>query len=270
MVIGGAGLVWVVLWLVLVRPRDLALPPQPLVRGPGSSLEDQGFWRSLVSIWRQRRFWVLVFLVVSINLAWHFFRAWLPLFLARGRGYENREVQWFTSAYYLATDLGSLSAGFLTLWLVRRGWSVHGSRVLCFFAFAALTALSVVAAFLPAGPLLLGTLLVMGFGALGVFPNYYSFSQELTFRHQGKVTGMLGFSCWVSVALLQLGAGSYIEATKSYTLGVALAGLLPLAGFVVLALFWGKTPTAVSGPWTLDRGHKEPVSHGIEKRREPF
>src|SRR4029077_9601025 len=54
-----------------------------------------------------RRFWVLVVLVVSINTTWHYFRAWLPLFLQTQRGYDTHESGWFILAYYVATDLGS-------------------------------------------------------------------------------------------------------------------------------------------------------------------
>jgi ACS family hexuronate transporter-like MFS transporter len=265
MVIGGAGLVWVVLWLAVVRRQDLALPPQATVKGPAQGLEDLGFWESLLHIWRQRRFWILVCLTISINLTWHFFRAWQPLFLEQGRGYTQVEVQWFTSAFYLATDLGSLSAGFFALWLVRRGWSIHGGRLLSFVTCAALAALSVAAAFLPRGPLLLGSLLVVGFGALGVYPNYYALSQELTFRHQGKVTGMLGFSCWVAVALMQWLAGNYIEETQSYTLGVALAGLPPLAGFVVLYFFWGETKARTPPEPPAPQGHEPLPETRIQK-----
>src|SRR5713101_7838833 len=35
-----------------------------------------------------RRFAVLAVLVVAINLTWHFFRAWLPLFLRTKHGYS--------------------------------------------------------------------------------------------------------------------------------------------------------------------------------------
>src|SRR5262249_7940694 len=88
-----------------------------------------------------------------------------------------------------------------------------------------------------------GVLLVIGFGALGVFPNYYTFSQELTVRHQGKVTGMLGCSTWMSMALLQSAVGESVERV-GYAWGVGLAGVAPLVGFAALVLFWGPTPEA--------------------------
>jgi ACS family hexuronate transporter-like MFS transporter len=186
-----------------------------------------------------RRFWVLVVLVVAVNIAWHFFRAWLPLFLHKGLGYGEATTNWFTMAYYVATDAGSLTAGATALYLARRGMTVHGSRVSVFAACAALTALSVVVAFLGRGPLLLGLLLVIGFAALGLFPVYYSFSQELTVRHQGKLTGSLGCICWLSMYVLHALVGESVKETNSYSLGVALAGLAPLVGLAVLLGFWG-------------------------------
>src|SRR5262249_46317452 len=106
-----------------------------------------------------------------------------------------------------------------------------------------LTTLSVAAALLPTGPLLLGALLLIGFGALGLFPIYYSFSQDLTVRHQGKVTGALGCINWLAMALLHELVGDSINRTGSYSLGMALAGLAPLLGFGVLLVFWGDIST---------------------------
>jgi ACS family hexuronate transporter-like MFS transporter len=187
-----------------------------------------------------RRFVVLVVMVVSINVAWHYFRAWLPLFLQEQHRYPEPATQGFMVAYYVATDLGSLAAGFLTLGLARAGLlSVQRSRLVVFLACAVLTALSVVAAQLPAGPLLLALLLVVGFGALGVFPNYYSFSQDLTVRHQGKLTGSLGCCCWLAMAGWQELIGRVVQGTGSYTVCFVIAGLAPLVGFLALVLLWG-------------------------------
>ena len=200
-----------------------------------------------------RRFWVLVVLVVSVNVAWHYFRAWLPLFLQKGHRYDEATTSWFTMAYYISTDAGSLSAGAAALYLARRGLTVHASRVRVFAACAALTALSVVVAFLGRGPLLLGLLLVIGFASLGLFPIYYSFSQELTTRHQGKLTGSLGCICWLSMYVLHALAGESVKESNSYSLGVALAGLAPVVGLVVLVGFWGR------GSRLIDSGNDKSI-----------
>jgi hypothetical protein len=268
----GPSLVRIVAWLVLLLLLDLAVHV-PEVRGYWPMLRDavaSAPWLPLavkalvtvlgiagVFLWLRwatrddtalprrdffRRFWVLVVLVSTINITWHYFRAWLPLFLQSQHGYEPAETNLFIAAYYVATDVGTLSAGFATLYLARRGLPVHHSRVVVFLACALLTTLSLVVAALPTGPLLLGVLLVIGFGALGLFPNYYSFSQEITVRHQGKVTGSLGCINWLVMALLHEAAGDSIKRTGNYAEGLAVAGVAPLVGLAALLLFWGKTP----------------------------
>jgi ACS family hexuronate transporter-like MFS transporter len=273
LVIGVLGLFWVVLWLAVVQRGDLvpaerrATPDGRAAEVPGLGFRVRSFFVRAGAVSRDlprrvfrlgssvlgqegrdgvlprvllRRFFVLIIVVISINITWHFFRVWLPLFLREEHGYSKEAMSFFVAAYYLATDAGSLAAGFGTLWLARRGISVHGSRVLVFGTCALLTTLSVVAAGLAAGPLLLLVLLVVGFGALGLFPNYYSFSQELSVRHQGKVTGLLGFINWQAVALLQWLVGLVIDQTESYAPVLVLAGLSPLVGLCVLLLFWGR------------------------------
>lgn len=234
-VIGAVGTAWIFLWLATVRGSDLALPtsdgPTAPVTGPEKGV-------SMLEIYRDRRFWVLVTLVVTINLNWHFFRAWLPLFLREARGYEERTVNYFTSAYYIAADAGCIFAGYATLYLARRGFAVHTCRQVVFLGGCLLTLLSVAVAVLPAGPLLLGLLLVVAFGALGVFPPYYSFSQELTTRHQGKLTGTLGCTTWVVTAMMHPLVGRWLDQTRNYSAVVALAGLFPLVGFLALLLLW--------------------------------
>jgi ACS family hexuronate transporter-like MFS transporter len=198
-----------------------------------------------------RRFWVLAVVVSTINMTWHFFRAWLPLFLQNQHGYSMEDFGWFSIVYYLAADLGCLSAGFATLRLARRGWAVHTSRMLVFSSCAALTTLSIVAAKLPAGGLLLAVLVVVAFASLGVFPNYYSFTQELSERHQGKVTGALGCICWLTMSLLHEVVGDVVKRTGTYSVGVAGAGLLPLIGVAVLAAFWGKETKTASADFAV-------------------
>jgi ACS family hexuronate transporter-like MFS transporter len=185
-----------------------------------------------------RRFWVLVVLVIAVNTAWHFFRVWLPPFLNTQRGYDTEAIAWFMLGYYVATDVGSLSSGVVVLALGRRGLTVYGSRAAVFLVCSLLTLLGLTVTALAAGPLLLAVLLVIGFGSLGLFPVYYAFSQDLTVQNQGKLTGALGCINWLAMSLLHELVGDSIKRTGNYSEGLALAGLAPLVGFLVLWLLW--------------------------------
>jgi ACS family hexuronate transporter-like MFS transporter len=264
--IGLMGMLWIIPWLAMVRESDLlprsepaSLKPQPQAaaveaaaapavatenpyQAPTSDAELSLLARPSAANWPLfiQRFLVLALTVVVINLCFHFFRAWLPKFLREFHGYERSTVNYFTSAYFIATDVGCLSIGVLVKRLTLGGWPVHRARMATFGLCAALTALSTVASQLPAGLPLLGVLLVIGFGALGLFPNYYSFTQDLSPRHQGKVTGTLGCITWVCTAWMQKLVGQSVDATGSYAGGIFVIGLLPLVAFVALTILWNR------------------------------
>jgi ACS family hexuronate transporter-like MFS transporter len=223
--VGAVGTLWVFAWLAVVRSGDVAKPTEPTGRVGWSTFLD-------------RRFVVLFVMVTCLNTTWQIVRAWLPKFLIQGRGYPEAEALYFNSAYYVATDVGCLAAGGATLWLARRGVGVHASRLGVFAVCAAMTALTVVAAELPRGWPLLGVLLVVGAGSLGLFPCYYSFTQELSTAHIGKVTGLLAAAGWFISSPVQKGFGRLVDVRGSYDLGFAVVGLAPLAALGVMLLFW--------------------------------
>jgi ACS family hexuronate transporter-like MFS transporter len=213
-----------------------------------------------------RRYIVLIVLVVTINITWHYFRAWLPLFLQKVHDYSEAEKDWFILLYYVVTDIGTLTAGFVTLQLAQHGLPVHWSRVAVFAVCALLSLLSMAVAYLPAGPLLLGLLLVIGFAALGLFPIYYSFSQEITVQYQGKVTGSLGCINWLAMALLHELVGDSIKRTGSYSEAMALAGVAPALGLLVLLFLWGKTPPHIE---VREEGPSGPAPTSADEHIQP-
>jgi ACS family hexuronate transporter-like MFS transporter len=234
-VIGAIGVVWIIFWFAMVRETDVAPPaatPQPEAGSPNPAAS----WRVLLS----RRMLVVLFVVACINTCWQTLRAWLPKFLMEGRGYAEPDALYFNSVFYIATDVGCLGAGALTLWLARRGMSVHRSRLLVFGSCAMLTALTTLVAALPKGWPLLAALLVVGAGALGVFPVYHALTQELSPHHQGTVTGLAGVAAWAFSSPAQKFFGRLIDQTGSFDLGFALVGWLPLLAFVPLWLLWDK------------------------------
>jgi ACS family hexuronate transporter-like MFS transporter len=226
-------MVWIVGWFSLIRTRDLAAKPSdPVTKGP--------VWKTILS----PRFAALLVIVVAINTSWQLLRAWLQLFLADplyGRGYSEADARYFNSAFYIAADAGCLIAGATVGVLTRRGWDGHRARVLVFGFCAALSTLTTVAAYLPKSPLLLGTLLVVAGGTLGLFPCYYSFTQDLGKQHVGKISGLLASLGWLISAPTHKWFGREIDATHSYDLGIAFLGWAPLVGFVAMLLLWRRS-----------------------------
>jgi MFS family permease len=248
LVIGGIGVLWVVVWFALLKEKDFAENPLTPASSPGGGEGEKGEGtlptstakepERFLAVFADRRFWALVIVVAAINVCWQIVRAWLPKFLIEGRGYPEAEALKFNSLYYIATDIGCLAAGAAALWLVKRGWEVHRSRATVFGVCALLTSLTALAATLPRGWALLAVLLVVAAASLGLFPCYYSFSQELSTQHQGKVTGILGTVAWATSSPCQKLFGWIADETKSFNEGIALAGLTPLLGYAALVLLW--------------------------------
>ena len=231
-IVGGVGLLWVVLWLVCLRPRDL--DRAPVVRSK-TDLSDLG------GILRSGRFWAVAFLLVGAQIVWQIYRAWLPKFLQTGRGYAETAALDFNSLYYIATDVGCILAGIVTLWLIRRrGISAHDARRTVYAGACLLTSLSIFIPWLGKGWPLLATLLLIGAGALALFPCYYSFTQELSPTHVGRLTGLLSLWVWAVTSPMQPLFGMLADRTKSYDLGLVIAGLAPWIGVIAMKLLWRK------------------------------
>jgi ACS family hexuronate transporter-like MFS transporter len=160
------------------------------------------------------------------------------MFLQTGRGYTEEHALYINSAYFIATDVGCLMAGAGALWLVKRGWNVHRSRLAVYATCSLLSTLTLVAAVLPKGPLLIAVLLTVGAGLLGLFPCYYSFTQELSANRVGKATGLLSFLGWLIPSPLQRAFGQYVDKTGSFDFGIAVIGLAPLLGLLAMLILW--------------------------------
>ena len=244
-VIGSLGVVWVVLWFLTVPGRMLA-PPATAVETKDTAPS------AFTAVFRDPRFWVLAVMVIAINVTWHGYRTWLPLYLQEQRGFTEAEMSRFTTLYYLTADIGSWTVGLGTLLLCRWGMSVHGSRMLAFAGCAVLTLASLLVPVLPdeswaevvvAGvvfpltPLRVG-LLAVAFGGLGMFPTYFALTQELSAKHQGKVTGTLGACAHISLALIYRVEGWLIDVTGSFEVVLGVIGAAPLVALGLMLWKW--------------------------------
>jgi len=231
-VIGSLGVVWIVLWFVTVPGRMVSTS-----RAAGGAPPETGAAR-FKEVFADTRFWVLFAMVVAINVTWHGYRTWLPLYLQEQRGFTEVGMSKFTTVYYLVADAGSWTVGLGTLYLCKRGVGVHASRTLAFAACAGLCLCTVAVPFLPSGVQLQAALLAVAFGGLGMFPTYFALSQELSSKHQGKVTGTLGAGAHLSLALIYPFEGWLIDATGSYETVLGAIGCAPVLALGLLLWKW--------------------------------
>lgn len=228
-IVGAVGLGWVLLWFVSMRPRELESAPQAQKAAGGPQLFDLIF---------SRRFWALALLITGTQTVWHIYRVWLMKFLQTGRGYSEAAALNFQSTYYIATDIGCVLAGVVSIWLGKRGLDAHGTRRWVYAGACLLTSLSVALPWLPQGWLLLGVLLIIGGGALALFPCYYSFVQEVSATHVGRITGLLSMWVWAVTSPLHKLFGWIADKTGSYDEGLVIAGLAPWLGVIAMKLLW--------------------------------
>jgi len=234
LIIGAVGVAWAVLWFVTIRNNDQLKPDNQ-----DQKIEPDSFpFQWLVRFFTSPRFWALALTVLSINTSWQLIRAWLPKFLQQGRDYSETAALTFNSAYYIATDVGCLVAGAAVMAMARRNWNVHRARLWVFTICALTCTLTTLASVLPQSWLLLSTLLVIGAATLGLFPCYYSFSQELNAKHIGKASGVLSAIGWLVSAPMHKYFGRLADETGSFDTGIMLVGWAPMIGVVAMWLLW--------------------------------
>lgn len=244
-VIGAVGLVWVAAWIFTIRGRSLEAAsianPAPVVP----------WTQSVLALLANHRFWLLAVVVSCINGTWSLYRVWLPLALQdkAGLGFsESLTLSRILPAYYILTDIGCLLAGVATLWLHKRGLSILNSRRAVFTFCSLIVMPGMVLPMVTRGEILIpgvapvhaamGILALMAVGSLGVFPCYYSFTQELSKEHIGLVTGLLSFVAWVVPSSLQRPLGAHIDRTGSYDLAFQAGAWPMIFAAALLWFFW--------------------------------
>ena len=119
LITGGAGLVWLVPWLIRA-PRVLVSRAGPSKHVAGPS------WGQLL---RRRSFWGTCGGLCGANYAWYFLLSWLPSYLVRERHFTLNSVALWGALPYLFMAVSSMAGGILAdRWISRGGVPVRVRR----------------------------------------------------------------------------------------------------------------------------------------------
>ncbi|MCX6629293.1 MAG: MFS transporter, partial [Candidatus Solibacter sp.] len=111
------GLLWVAVWLKFYPAR----------RTPEASRNGGGFGFREALRFRQTRGYALS--KVLVDPVWYFLLFWLPLYFRDVRGLEMRQIGWALPCIYFASGAGSVTAGWLSGFLLGRGKSTRAARM---------------------------------------------------------------------------------------------------------------------------------------------
>jgi MFS transporter, ACS family, hexuronate transporter len=241
---GSLGLLWLIPWLWLYRkpeehPHAGAEELELIRRADEESAIEQedaaapagGVWKAILS---KKATWLLMVGRMITDPVWYFYLFWFPKYLTDSRHLTLPELARIAWLVYLAADIGCVTGGYLSGWLIRRGFAPPASRMRVMALAAMLLPLSPFVAYAPT-PLL--AVLIAAIAAFAHLAWQISLSTLIVDiypkRLVGTVFGLIaagsGFGGMVSMNLVGRAVTFY-----SYTpVFIAMACLHPLAYLLI-------------------------------------
>ena len=233
---GALGFFWLLLWLPLYRrpeehPRlskeELAYirsdPPESSVKIP---------WIRLLP---HRQTWAFVLGKFMTDPIWWFYLFWLPKFLNTNYGLTLDRMGPPLVVIYLVSDAGSIAGGWLSSFLIRRGWSINAARkttmLICAFCVVPIMfAWKASDMWVAVGFIGLATAAHQAWSA-----NIFTIASDMFPKQAiGSVVGLGGMGGAIGGMYMATAAGFLLQWTGSYHALFIVAGSAYLAALVVV------------------------------------
>ncbi|PYS73095.1 MAG: MFS transporter [Acidobacteria bacterium] len=254
-VTGCLGFLWLALWLFFYQPpekhswitdSELALIKEGEIKGAEGPVAQQGDASSVVepvslrSLLRYRQVWAIILARLLTDPVWWLYITWLPKYLADERGFTLTKIGLFAWVPYVAADAGSLSGGWLSGHLIKRGWSVDRARKTVIAFAALLMPAGILAAFVQDPLVALALIGVVLFGFQVWINNVQTLPSDFfPDRSVASVAGLGGTGAGIGSMIFMLTTGWVVD-HFSYVPVLVTAGLLAPIGTMVLFSLSGK------------------------------
>ena len=238
MVTGAIGFIWVIFWVLLYhRPEDHPkLSPAELahIRSDPPETVTPVTWTTVLP---HRQTWAFAIGKFMTDPVWWLYLFWVPDFLNRNHGIDLRSVGPPLIAIYLIADFGSIGGGWLSSFLIKRGWSVNAGRKTAMLVCA----LAVVPIMFAAN----ATNLWVAVGLVGLAAaahqgwsaNLFTLTSDTFPRHAvGSVVGFGGMCGAVGGMLIAQIVSRILQATGSYLVIFFIAGSAYLVALLIIHL----------------------------------
>ena len=242
---GLLGFAWLaVWWLVYDKPAthkwlthaELATIREDERKTPGETDDAPIGWLELL---KYRQTWAIVLSRFLVDPIWWLYITWLPLFLHQVHGFDLKQIGLFAWVPYVAADAGSLFGGWLSGFLIGRGWTVNAARKAVIAFAALLMPAGIFAAFTPDAMIALGLIGVVLFGFQVWINNVQTLPSDFySTKAVGSVAGLGGTGAGIGSMIFIFSTGWIVD-NFSYTPVLVTAGLLAPIGTIVLFVLAG-------------------------------
>ena len=130
-ILGLAGLVWSGVWLLVAGGKNntvasgAAEEAEPEAVAPAATQDIGTWWKALTN----RAVWGISIGTMLTFPTWYFYLFWFPKYLTDERGLSTLAMGRKTWIVYLAAGLGSLTGGYVSGFLIKRGLRPKASRL---------------------------------------------------------------------------------------------------------------------------------------------
>ena len=239
-VTGLLGFIWLaVWWLVYDKPEshkwltgsELALIREDEILTTELRDDAAPGWFALL---KYRQTWAIIAARFLVDPIWWLYITWLPLFLYKVHGFDLKQIGLFAWVPYVAADAGSLFGGWLSGYLIGRGWTVNSARKAVIAFAALLMPAGIAAAFTPDSMMVLVLIGVVLFGFQVWINNVQTLPSDFyPLKAVGSVAGLGGTGAGIGSMIFIFSTGWVVD-NFSYTPVLVTAGLLAPIGTIVL------------------------------------
>lgn len=222
---GALGFIWLAAWLAIFRAPPLS---------QAVAAQKRESWLSLLSY---RQTWGLLLGRFFSDPVWWFYLFWLPKYLVEKRGFTIVEMGMLAWMPYLSADIGAISGGLFSGYLIKRGWPILAARGAGMWPFAMIMPVSIWIAYTPSRVTALALICLVTFAHMAWKTNIMTITNDIyPLRVVGSVSGIVAFGNGVGGTLFTFLTGIVVQ-SFSYDLIFIMMGFMhPIAYVLFRAL----------------------------------
>lgn len=242
---GAIGFIWLIFWWIFYeipsRQKRLSKPEYDLIHSDADEQETvtqkSPSWITLLGI---RQTYVFLFGKLLTDPIWWFFLFWLPSYFAEAYQIDLKKPNLQLVIVYTATTIGSVGGGYLSSFLIKKGWLVFKARKASMLFFAICVVPIITAPYAPNIWVAVGLISLAAAAHQAWSANIFTTVSDMFPKHAiSSVVGVGGMAGSIGGMLFPLLVGNLLDHYKE--LGNIVIGyniLFTICGFGYL-IAWG-------------------------------